>query len=75
MCYLVVTARHEVRNCCHSLLEVEGLTKTDAEELIKKYFQEKKDLAEELVDKLDSDENPTRPYGKSTEHSPSLSPL
>jgi len=60
MCYLVVTARHEVgmtvRNCCHSLLEVEGLTKTDAEELIKKYFQEKKDLAKQLVDKLDSDE-------------------
>ena len=37
-------------------MELEGLTKTDAEELIKKHFQEKKDLAKELVDKLDSDE-------------------
>ena len=59
MCYLVVTARHEVgmtlRKWCHSLLEVEGFTKTDAEEFIMKYFQEKKDLAKELVDKLNSD--------------------
>ena len=59
-CYLVVTARHEggmtVRNCCHTLLEVEGFAKTDAEEFIKKYFKEKESLAEELLDKLNSDQ-------------------
>ena len=58
-CYLVVTARHEVgitvRNCCHTLLEVEGFTKSDAEEFIKKYFQEKKNLAKELIEELNSD--------------------
>ena len=59
--YLVVTARHEVgrtvRKCCHTLLEVEGFTKTDAENFIRRYFsEEKKDLAEKLLDKLDSDE-------------------
>ena len=58
-CYLVVTARHEVgmtvRECCHSLLEIEGFTKTDAEEFIKKYFKEKEGLEKELLDKLNSD--------------------
>ena len=56
--YIVVTARHEVganvRECCHTLLEVEGFTKTDAEEFILRYFKEKH-LAEKLLDKLDSD--------------------
>ncbi|XP_067029220.1 NLR family CARD domain-containing protein 3-like isoform X2 [Acropora muricata] len=57
-CYILVTARHEVgvkvRECCHTLLEVEGFTKTDAKEFILRYFKEK-DLAEKLLDKLDSD--------------------
>ncbi|XP_067029206.1 NLR family CARD domain-containing protein 3-like [Acropora muricata] len=56
--YIVVTARHEVgvnvRECCHTLLEVEGFTKTDVEEFILKYFKEKH-LAEKLLDKLDCD--------------------
>ncbi|XP_044171374.1 NLR family CARD domain-containing protein 3-like [Acropora millepora] len=56
--YIVVTARHEVgvnvRECCHTLLEVEGFTKTDAEEFILRYFKEKH-LAEKLLNKLDSD--------------------
>ena len=59
-CYLVVTARHEagikVREYCHTLLEVEGFTKTDAEIFIKRYFKEKESLAKELLDKLNSDE-------------------
>ena len=58
--YLVVTARHEVgmtvRECCHTLLEVEGFTKTDAKNFIRRYFgKEEEDLAEKLLDKLDSD--------------------
>ena len=57
--YLVVTARHEVgmtvRECCHTLLEVEGFTKTDAKNFIQKYFREREDLAQKLLDKLDSD--------------------
>ena len=56
--YIVVTARHEigvkVRECCHTLLEVEGFTETDAKEFILKYFKEK-DLAKKLLDKLDTD--------------------
>ncbi|XP_068670277.1 nucleotide-binding oligomerization domain-containing protein 2-like isoform X8 [Montipora foliosa] len=58
--YLVVTARHEVgmtvRECCHTLLEVEGFTKTDAKNFIESYFREgEEDLAQKLLDKLDSD--------------------
>jgi len=59
--YLVVTARSEVgetvRECCHTLLEVEGFSKADAENFIQRYFgKEGKDLAEKLVDRLHSDE-------------------
>ena len=58
-CYLMVTARHEagieVREWCHTLLEVEGFTKTDAEKFIKRYFKEKEVLAKELLDMLNSD--------------------
>ena len=57
--YLVVTARHEVgmtvRECCHTLLEVEGFTETDAKNFIRRYFKEEEDLAQKLLDKLDSD--------------------
>ena len=56
--YIVVTARHEVgvkvRECCHTLLEVEGFSKTDAKDFIQGYFREE-DLADKLLDKLDSD--------------------
>ena len=56
--YIVVTARHEVgvkvRECCHTLLEVEGFTETDAEEFILRYFKEER-LAKTLLEKLDSD--------------------
>ncbi|XP_068748847.1 NLR family CARD domain-containing protein 3-like isoform X2 [Montipora capricornis] len=58
--YLVVTARHEVgatvRQCCHTLFEVEGFTKSDAIHFIQRYFREaEEDLAQKLLDKLDSD--------------------
>ncbi|XP_015780700.1 PREDICTED: NACHT, LRR and PYD domains-containing protein 12-like [Acropora digitifera] len=57
--YIVVTARHEfgvkVRDCCHTLLEVEGFTKTAAKEYIQRYFKEGEDLAAKLLGKLDSD--------------------
>ena len=57
--YIVVTARHEdgvkVRECCHTLLEVEGFTNTDAKAFILRYFKEE-DLAKKLLDKLDTDE-------------------
>ncbi|XP_015779663.1 PREDICTED: nucleotide-binding oligomerization domain-containing protein 2-like [Acropora digitifera] len=56
--YILVTARSEVgvnvREYCHTLLEVEGFTKTDVKEFILKYFEEEH-LAEKLLDKLDSD--------------------
>ncbi|XP_067029147.1 protein NLRC3-like isoform X5 [Acropora muricata] len=56
--YIVVTARHEVgvkvRKCFHTLLEVEGFTKTDAEKFILRYFKEEH-LAIKLLDKLNSD--------------------
>ena len=58
--YFLVTARHEVgkkvRECCHTLLEVEGFRKTDAQKFIKRYFrEEEEDLAKKLLEKLDSD--------------------
>ena len=56
--YIVVTARREdgvkVRECCHTLLEVEGFTKTDAKEFILRYFKDEH-FAKKLMDKLDSD--------------------
>ena len=56
--YIVVTARHEVgvnvRECCHTLLEVEGFTEADVQEFILRYFKEEH-LAEKLLNKLDSD--------------------
>ena len=58
-CYLVVTARHEagikVRGCCDTLLEVEGFTKNDAEDFIRKYFKTERHLAQKLLDKLQTD--------------------
>ena len=60
-CHIVVTARQEVgievRECCDSLLEIEGFTKEDAREFIVKYFKEDAHLAEKLLMKLNLDEN------------------
>ena len=58
-CYLVVTARHEagikVRECCDTLLEVEGFTQNDAEDFIQKYFKTQRHLAQKLLNKLYTD--------------------
>ena len=58
-CYLVVTARHEagikVRECCDTLLEVEGFTENDAEDFIQKYFKTQRHLAQKLLNKLRTD--------------------
>ena len=58
-CYLVVTARHEagikVRECCDTLLEVEGFTKNDADDFIRRYFKTETHLAQKLFDKLRTD--------------------
>ena len=58
-CYLIVTARHKagikVRECCDTLLEVEGFTEYDAEDFISRYFKTEKHLARKLLDKLDTD--------------------
>ena len=55
-CYLIVTARHKagikVRECCDTLLEVEGFTKYDAEDCILRYFKTQEHLAEKLLEKL-----------------------
>ena len=60
-CHLVVTARHEagieVRECCDTLLEVEGFTEIDAEVFIRRYFKTEEHLAKKLWDKLQSDES------------------
>ena len=58
-CYLVVTARHEagikVRECCDTLLEVEGFTENDAEDFIRRYFKTEEHFAKKLLDKLHTD--------------------
>ncbi|XP_068761724.1 NLR family CARD domain-containing protein 3-like [Montipora capricornis] len=58
-CYVVVTARHEagikVRECCDTLLEVEGFTENDAEDFIRRYFKTEEHLAKRLLNKLRTD--------------------
>ena len=60
-CYIVATARQEVgiemRECCDTLLEIEGFTKEDAREFILRYFIAQAHLAQKLLNKLESDEN------------------
>ena len=55
-CHIVATARHEVgikvRECCDTLLEVEGFTKEDARDFIFKYFKSMEDLAKKLWRKI-----------------------
>ena len=60
-CHIVVTARHEVgmkvRECCDTLLEIEGFTQLDARVFIAKYFKTESQLARKLLDKIDLDDN------------------
>ena len=60
-CHIVVTARHEVgmkmRECCDSLLSVEGFTPEDAQNFVVKYFGTRAELAQRLLNKLDLDGN------------------
>ena len=60
-CYIVATARQEVgmevRECCDTLLEIEGFTKEDAREFIFRYFKAEPHLAQKLLNKLESDKN------------------
>ena len=60
-CRLVATARHEagikVRIHSDTLLEIEGFTEEDARKFIFKYFKTSEELAQELLSKLESDEN------------------
>ncbi|XP_073259248.1 uncharacterized protein [Porites lutea] len=60
-CHIVVTARHEVgmkvRECCDTLLEIEGFTQLDARVFIAKYFKTESQLAQKLLDKIDLDDN------------------
>ena len=60
-CHIVATARQEVgiemRECCDSLLEIEGFTEEDAREFIVRYFKEGTHLAEKLLNKLKVDKN------------------
>ena len=60
-CHFVVTARHEVgmkvRECCDTLLEMEGFTELDARNFIAKYFKTESHLARKLLDKIDFDDN------------------
>ena len=60
-CHIVVTVRHEVgmkvRECCDTLLEMEGFTELDARNFIAKYFKTESHLARKLLDKIDFDDN------------------
>ena len=61
-CHILVTARSEVgmkvRECCDSLLEIEGFTQENAREFIVKYFKtEAEELAQKLLNKLEHDQN------------------
>ena len=55
-CYVVITSRHEVgkkvNRHCDTLWEILGFNKEDSKGFIKKYFQDKEHLAEELIEKL-----------------------
>ena len=58
-CHIVATARHEagikVRQCCDTLLEVEGFTEQDARDFIFKYFRSNGHLAERLLHMIRDD--------------------
>ena len=58
-CHIVATARQEVgikvRECCNTLLDMEGFTEEDARQFIYRYFKEDVNLAEKLLNKLEHD--------------------
>ena len=60
-CHIVVTARHEVgmkvRECCDTLLVIEGFTQLDARVFIARYFKTELHLERKLLDKIDFDDN------------------
>ncbi|XP_015748253.1 PREDICTED: protein NLRC3-like [Acropora digitifera] len=60
-CNIVLTSRHEaggkVRPYTDTFLEIVGFTTTDAEFYIGKYFQHAEHLANDLIDKLNFEEN------------------
>ena len=69
-CYVVITSRHEVgkkvNRHCDTLWEILGFSKEDSKSFIRKYFQDKDHLAEELIEKL-----AVRPYRRSFRDGPS----
>ena len=69
-CYVVITSRHEVgkkvNRHCDTLWEILGFTKEDSKSFIRKYFQDKDHLAEELIEDL-----AVRPYRNSFRDGPS----
>ena len=60
-CRVLATAQYKagikVRMHFDTLLQIEGFTKEDTREFIFKYFKDNKNLAKELVSKLESDKN------------------
>ena len=56
-CYIVLTSRHEagskVRPYTDTLLEIVGFRSADAKHFIRKYFQDAKNLAQELISEVD----------------------
>ena len=57
-CFFVFTSRHEsgmkIRPYCDNLWEIVGFTKGDAKEFIYKYFRNRKDLANRLLEEIGS---------------------
>ena len=55
-CYIVITSHHEtgkkVRRYCDTLWEIVGFTEEDAQSFIRKYFQGKELLAQQLIKRL-----------------------
>ena len=57
-CFFVFTSRHEsgmkIRPYCDNLWEIVGFTQGDAKEFIHKYFRNRKDLANRLLEEIGS---------------------
>ena len=55
-CHIIATARQEVgievRKCFDTLLEIEGWSEEDTQQFVNKYFQNRSDLAETLLEAL-----------------------
>ena len=56
-CHIVITSRHEdgkeIRPYCDTLWEIVGFTKEDSKSFIRKYFQGKDHLSENLIKRVD----------------------